>query len=127
MRFKLLLCAAGILVLFLAACSSLVPPPTPTLSPLEVQGRSIYDSYCSRCHSTNTDTIIVGPSLAGIAERGDHRIEGMDSAAYIRFSITNPGGYTVEGFPEGQMPSSLKDELGEEDLDALIAYLLTLR
>jgi hypothetical protein len=53
-------------------------------------------------------------------------MEGMNSESYIRFSITNPGGYTVEGFPGDIMPSSLIDELGEEDLKALIAYLLTL-
>lgn len=46
---------------------------------------------------------------------------------YIRNSILNPNGYTVEGYPEGTMPSSLKDELAEEDMDAVIAYLLTLK
>lgn len=87
----------------------------------------MFDSYCSRCHSTNTDTVIVGPSLAGIAIRGDNRIEGMDTEIYIRNSILNPGGYTVEGFPEGTMPSTLKDELAQEELDAVIEYLLTLK
>jgi len=53
-------------------------------------------------------------------------MEDMDSEMYIRNSILNPNGYTVEGYPEGTMPSSLKDELAKEELEAVIAYLLTL-
>jgi hypothetical protein len=69
----------------------------------------------------------VGPSLAGIASQSDKRIEGMDTEEYIRNSILNPGGFTVEGFPENTMPNSLKDELTGDDLEAVIAYLLTLK
>ncbi len=87
----------------------------------------MFDSYCSRCHSTNADSIIVGPSLAGIATKGGKRMKEMDSEMYIRNSILIPNGYTVEGYPEGAMPSSLKDELAKEELDAVIAYLLTLK
>jgi mono/diheme cytochrome c family protein len=87
----------------------------------------VFESYCSRCHSTNKDVVVVGPSLAGIALRGDTRIEGMDSENYIRFSIMNPGGYTVEGFPENTMPASLKEELTDDNLEAIIAYLMTLK
>jgi mono/diheme cytochrome c family protein len=119
--------AAGILILLLAACSSLVPPAAPTLSPLEIQGEAVFDSYCSRCHSTNVDTVVVGPSLAGIATRSGKRMKDMDSEMYIRNSILNPNGYTVEGYPEGTMPSTLKDELAEEELEAVIVYLLTLK
>ena len=116
----------SILVLFLAACSSLVPPPTPTISPQKIRGQGVFDSYCSSCHSTNSDVVVVGPSLAGIATRGGQRINDMDAEMYIRNSILDPNGYTVEGYPEGMMPSSLKDELAKEDLEALIVYLLTL-
>jgi hypothetical protein len=69
----------------------------------------------------------VGPSLAGIATRGAKRMKDMDSEMYIRNSILNPNGYTVEGYPEGTMPSTLKDELAKEELEAVIAYLLTLK
>jgi len=111
----------------LVACNSLVPSATPTLTPLEIQGRSVFDSYCSRCHGTSGETVIVGPSLAGIATRGSARIQGMDAAAYIRNSIEDPTAYTVEGFPEGVMPSDLKEQLTEEELGALVPYLLTLK
>lgn len=94
---------------------------------MEKRGKSVYDAYCANCHSTIKDSVIVGPSLAGIATRGSTRTEGMDSQAYIRSSIMNPSAYTVEGFPEGAMPITLKDDLSNDELEAVIAYLLTLR
>lgn len=111
----------------MAACNSLVSSATPTLTPLESQGRRVLESYCSRCHGMTGDTVIVGPSLAGIATRGRERIQGMDAEGYIRNSIEDPTAYTVQGFSEGLMPLDLKDQLSEEELEALVAYLLTLK
>ena len=123
LRFTALL----LLLALLAACNSNSSPPKPTLSPLENRGRSVFDSYCSRCHAASGDAVVVGPSLAGIATRGGKRIEGMNAQAYIRDSILNPNAYMVEGFPEGLMPLNLKDEMSPEELDAVVAYLLTLK
>lgn len=124
----LLRCLTVFLVgISLAACSSLKPPPTPERSPLEIRGRSVFESYCARCHETSGESIIVGPSLAGIASRGGNRVEGLDAPAYIRDSILNPAAYTVEGFPAGVMPLTLKDELSPDDLEAVVAHLLTLK
>lgn len=110
----------------LAACSSLTPPPTPTRSLLEVRGQSLFDSYCSRCHGTRGETIVVGPNLSGISIRGGNRVAGMDARTYIRDSILNPDAYTVEGFAKGIMPVDLKEQLAPEDMEAIEAYLLTL-
>ena len=117
----------SILVLFLAACSSQVASPTSMLSPQVIRGKGVFDSYCSSCHSTNSGTIVVGPSLAGIATRGGAQLKDMDAEMYIRNSILDPNVYTVEGFPEGIMPSTLKDEIPKEDLEAVIEYLMTLK
>ena len=114
------------LVLFLAACSSLAPTPTPTLSAELSEGIRAFNAYCSACHSTNADTIVVGPSLAGIATKGGERIQDMDAEMYIRKSILEPDAYTVEGFPEGMMPIALKNDLTDEEMEAVIRYLLTL-
>ena len=111
----------------LTGCGGLIPPSTPTPSPLEIKGRRVFDSYCARCHGTTGDTVVVGPSLAGVATRGNIRIAGMDAEAYIRSSILDPGAYTVEGFPEGIMPINLKEEIPPEDVEAIIAFLLTLK
>jgi cytochrome c2 len=110
----------------LSACSDLSAMAPPTLSPQAVQGRAVFESYCQRCHETTAEIVVVGPSLAGVASRAGGRIVGMDAEAYIRNSIEEPGAYTVEGFAEGLMPATLKDELTAEKLDAVVAYLLTL-
>jgi mono/diheme cytochrome c family protein len=119
---------AGLLLwVSLAACNSFNAPAMPTLSPPENRGRGIFDSYCTPCHAAAGETVVVGPSLAGIAVRGGNRIEGMDAQTYIRNSIVDPNVYIVEGFPEKIMPPDLNDQLSSKDLDALVAYLLTLR
>jgi mono/diheme cytochrome c family protein len=74
---------------------------------------------CITCHSLTPDETIVGPSMAGIASRGDE--------AYIRESILNPDASLVDGFPAGTMPQVWADELSAEQLDQIVAYLLTLK
>lgn len=65
--------------------------------------------------------------MAGIATRAGNRVEGMGAEAYIRDSILNPGAYTVDGFPEGVMPPDLMEQMSQEELEAVVAYLLTLK
>ncbi len=74
---------------------------------------------CITCHSLTPDEVIVGPSMAGIASRGDE--------AYIRESILTPDAQLVDGFPAGTMPQVWGDELSAEQLDQIVAYLLTLK
>ena len=52
-------------------------------------------------------------------------MEGIDGREYLLMSITRPGAYIVDGFTD-VMPSNFGKSLGEEQLDALVAYLLTL-
>ncbi len=119
--------AALLLWAWLAVCNNLIPPPTPALSPLEIRGRRVFDSYCARCHGVSGETVVVGPSLAGIATRGGNRVAGMDAEAYIRDSIMNPNAYTVEGFPESVMPPDLNEQMSPDEVEAVVAYLLTLQ
>ena len=74
---------------------------------------------CSTCHSLKPDDVVVGPSMAGIGSRGD--------AAFIRESILNPNAVLSEGFPADTMPNVWGDELSDEQVDQLVAYLLTLK
>jgi nitric oxide reductase subunit C len=126
MLFRLKFTIVTLLLAAMAACSALKPPPTPELSPMAIQGKGLFDSYCSTCHSTSGDTVIVGPSLAGIASRGSERVEGMDARSYITNSILEPRAYIVNGFPENLMPLNMGDQLASEELDAIAAFLLTL-
>jgi mono/diheme cytochrome c family protein len=74
---------------------------------------------CITCHSLTPGETIVGPSIAGIGSRSDE--------AAIRDSILNPDAVLVEGFPAGTMPQVWADELSNEQLDNIVAYLLTLK
>jgi hypothetical protein len=80
---------------------------------------------CTSCHSLEPDTVLVGPSLAGVASRAVDRIPGMSAGEYLRQSLINPDVYIVEGFSGGQMPGDW--DLTAEQIDSLVDYLLTLR
>jgi mono/diheme cytochrome c family protein len=113
------------LLLLLAACASAAATPTPTLSSQLAAGRSVFIAHCGACHSPNEDTVIVGPSLAGIAAHGATRVDGLDARAYIYNSILQPSDYVVEGF-EDLMPKDLAKKLTGEELDNVVAYVLSL-
>ncbi len=86
--------------LLLAACSTSAEQAPPTLTPQQQQGQTVFNLRCAQCHATVPDTIVIGPSLYGIATRAATRIEGYDAEAYIEHSILSPRSYIVEGFPE---------------------------
>ncbi len=82
---------------------------------------------CRICHSMEPGVRLVGPSLAGVATRAATRIPGMSAEEYLRQSIVNPDAYVVEGYPKGQMVPNLGAILSEEQIDDLVAFLMTLR
>ena len=82
---------------------------------------------CATCHSLEPDTILIGPSLAGIGSLAEGRIEGLSAEEYLRQSITEPNSFLVSGFPEGVMPSTFSENLSNTELDSLVSYLLTLK
>lgn len=123
----LLIRAIGAAVcLTLVACgASAEPPPTPTLDPQVAAGQRVFVTHCGACHSTSPETVIVGPSLAGMAERGATRVDGLDARTYIYSSILRPGDYLVEGYGD-LMPQDLAKKLTGEELDSVVAYVLSL-
>jgi cytochrome c oxidase subunit 2 len=66
----------------------------------------------------------VGPALDGIGDRAAGRVSGMHAREYVRQSILEPNAHMVEGFSEGLMPGNYEERLSEEQLEALIDYLL---
>ena len=95
---------------------------------------------CFSCHSTQPGVQIVGPSLAGIGTRAadlaeeSRRTHGTAQSPedYIRESILHPSAYVVPGptfAAAGQsiMPAIYQDMLKPEDIDHLVAYLVTLK
>jgi len=73
---------------------------------------------CVTCHAREAGKTIVGPSLAGIASKGED---------FIRTSILDPDADVAEGFPAGTMPKTFKDDLSEQELNQLVKYLMTLK
>jgi nitric oxide reductase subunit C len=94
---------------------------------------------CFACHSTVTGVNLVGPSLSGIAATAAARIgaadyhgKATDAAGYIRESILEPNAHVVTGptySSNGQsmMPTGLGQSLEPAKIDALVAYLMTLK
>ena len=94
---------------------------------------------CFACHSISAGVNLAGPSLAGIGTRAAARVDSAsytgqanDAAGYIRESITNPHAYIVPGqiYSSGGrsfMPDNYNTTLTPEQIDQLVAYLVTLR
>jgi cytochrome c oxidase subunit 2 len=81
---------------------------------------------CGACH-TLTDAGAegqVGPDLDGVGQRAGERLPGLDAQAYIRQSILDPNAYVVEGFPEGVMPQNFGEKLSNDEINALVQFLL---
>jgi hypothetical protein len=93
-------------------------------------GGAVIDSAgCVWCHSIDgseqTDDInVLAPSWLGISKEAGDRVPGMSAEEYLRESIIDPGAFIVEGYED--IMHNFKYELNDEDLDSLVAFLLTL-
>ena len=103
--------------------------PTDTPEPDPENGRQLFTTVntpCSSCHRTDTEQTLVGPGLLNVGDRAGERVEGMTAVEYLHNSIVNPNDYVVEGFLEGLMPQTYGETLTEQEINDIIAYLLTL-
>lgn len=108
----------------LGACGSEGNVPD-ALSAQETAGERLFLQNCASCHATSSDVIIVGPALVGIAQEAGNKVPGLDARSYIEASILEPDAYINEGFND-LMPKTFGKTLTGEELDSLVAYLLTL-
>lgn len=112
------------------------------LSADAAKGQKVYQSptaACSACHSVSPGVNLAGPSLAGIGARAadivalpEYEGEATDAEGYIRESIVDPNAFLVPGpiYSAGGvsfMPSNYAEQMSEEDIELLVAYLLTLK
>jgi len=97
------------------------------MPPAEYGAKLFSSKTCNTCHSTDGRRI-QGPTFKGVFGRTE-KITGQGEItvdeAYIRESILNPTAKVVEGFP-AVMPS-FKGQLKDRQIDALIAYLKTIK
>jgi cytochrome c oxidase subunit II len=83
---------------------------------------------CLACHSLD-GSVMVGPSFKGrfgsrdVVQRGTAEVEVTIDEAYLRRAIRDPEAEIVKGYPPG-MP---KAELTDDELQAVIQYLKTVR
>ncbi len=128
-----------LLVLGLAACSS-VEEPEEVIVPLEpgdaVRGEKLYrqtiigtgnSAGCVTCHSLEPDVTLVGPSHAMIGADAANRVPGMSAEDFLRESIVDPNEEIPDGFTVGVMYSNYKKELSPQEVEDLVAYMLTLK
>ncbi len=92
------------------------------------QGQALYSRHiCSACHS-NDGTRRAAPSFKGLygteQRLRDGKVVRVDDS-YLRESILDPGAKVAHGF-QPVMPS-YQGRLTPEDLEALIAYIQSLR
>jgi nitric oxide reductase subunit C len=81
---------------------------------------------CNTCHSREEGVVLVGPSHAGVATRAATYVEGQSAEEYLRESIVSPNSHIVDGFVAGVMYQNYGEDLTEQEIDDLVAYLLTL-
>ena len=110
-----------------SAAATVAPMPTPVGD--AERGEELFSdtqiTRCRRCHSLDGSEFRAGPSLQGVSERAGERIPGMSAVDYLRQSIVSPGAYYVEGYTSKQMPMDYADRLSEEEINDLVAFLLT--
>ena len=95
---------------------------------------AMLNTGCNACHITPglpEAASNLGPDQTNMGVVAASRIEGYTAEEYIRESILMPSAFIVPECPTGPclpiMPENLGTLLTAEELDAVVAYLLTLR
>jgi cytochrome c553 len=99
------------------------------------QGRQIWEDGggvlkgggCSGCHSVDGSEQLDNrraPTFQGISGLAGNRVPGLSSEEYLRESIVDPAAYIVVGYSDFML-KGFRFLLSEEDIDNLVAFLLT--
>jgi mono/diheme cytochrome c family protein len=84
---------------------------------------------CAGCHNldqpqTANNRGLIGPNLGNLAANAAARVPGMSAEEYVHESIVAPNVYIVEGYPSGIMPQNYQDRMSEEEIQAMVTWLL---
>lgn len=83
--------------------------------------------WCSGCHAVEAGAPAgVGPGLAGVAGRAAANAEGLGAAEWLLRETVSPDAVLTKGYSAGLMPPTYGQSLTPAQLDALVAYMLTL-
>ncbi|NJN67918.1 MAG: cytochrome c [Chloroflexaceae bacterium] len=133
----MIITAAALVLALLVACGAASPgPPRPADGPGDPKiGQQLFFKTqemtgaptCSTCHTLETEEpAIVGPNLSGVALRARVRVPGQSAEAYLRESMLDPSAHVVEGYQQGIMVRNYADYLTPQQINDLVAFLLTL-
>ena len=108
-------------------CKATLQPTADVSTEKPLSGAELAKKYpCGNCHSFDTPTPILGPSLYDVGKRKDE--------AYLRTKLLDPDKTVVEGFPKGVMKATLAgsgfyNDIGKNPaiLDNLVNYLAGLK
>lgn len=82
---------------------------------------------CVTCHSLEPGKTLVGPSHAGIATIAATAVPGMSAEEFLKQSIVDPNANVTEGFSSGIMYPNYAKDLTEQEINDIVAYLLTIK
>lgn len=84
---------------------------------------------CAGCHNMNeiqSDSNFgqPGPHQGNLHEVADTRVDGLSAEEYVYQSIVDPGAHVVDGYVDGVMPMNFSERMSEEEIQALVAWVL---
>ncbi len=121
--------------LALAACGSPAPAENQTQGDA-ARGEALFAQTtlgsngapgCVTCHSLEAGVMLVGPSLADVGLRAETAVSGQSASEYLHTSIVDPNAHVADGFVAGVMYQNYGQDLSEQEIADLVAYMLTLR
>lgn len=83
--------------------------------------------WCSLCHTFGgVSAGLIGPDLTSLSTEASNRVPGLTAAEYIEESIREPEAFIceVERCTAGLMTSSITQDLADDQVNALVAFLM---
>jgi cytochrome c oxidase subunit 2 len=97
--------------------------------PVERGARWAKQYACAACHSID-GSAVVGPTWKGLYGKQETLTDGTAVAvddAYLIRSVIDPNAQVVQGFNPGIMPQTLGEQLTQDQINDVIAYIKSLK
>jgi cytochrome c2 len=146
-----ILVSIALLLIVLAACGpqatpepTLAPSPEPTAAPSvagmpegvtgdPVNGEILFKKMipqvnfaCSTCHHVDRADRLIGPGLVNIVADAAEYAPDQTAYEYLHAAIVDPSAFVVPDYPDNLMPKTYAEVFTEQEVNDLVAYMLTL-